>query len=199
MYDFLRGTVANLDTSGRLSLEVGGVGYSLRISEQTRTRIPLDGSTVLVYVRLVVREDDLILFGFYDPAERAAFDLLTSVQQVGPTVAMAMLSDLGVGELRSALIARDVARLRKVKGVGPKTAERIALELADKVERIPAPLTLSDAASNKKTGSTAVDEAHRALVVLGFSAKDAADALAKTATPGLDSETLLRAALSLLR
>jgi holliday junction DNA helicase RuvA len=198
MYDFLRGTVANLDTSGRLSLEVGGVGYSLRISEQTRSRIPLDGSTVLVYVRLVVRDDDLILFGFYDPAERGAFDLLTSVQQVGPTLAMQVLSDLGVGELRCVLMARDVARLRKIKGVGPKTADRIALELADKVERIPAPLTLTDAAS-PKTGSAAIDEAHRALVVLGFSAKDASDALAKTVRPGLDSETLLRGALSLLR
>ena len=183
MYDFLRGTVANLDTSGRLSLEVGGVGYSLRISEQTRSRIPLDGSIVLVYVRLVVRDDDLILFG---------------LQQVGPTLAMQVLSDLGVGELRCVLMARDVARLRKIKGVGPKTADRIALELADKVERIPAPLTLTDAAS-PKTGSAAIDEAHRALVVLGFSAKDAADALAKTVRPGLDSETLLRGALSLLR
>jgi Holliday junction DNA helicase RuvA len=198
MYDFLRGSVANLDTSGRLSLEVGGVGYSLRISEQTRSRIPLDGSTVLVYVRLVVRDDDLILFGFYDPAERGAFDLLTSVQQVGPTLAMQVLSDLGVGELRSVLMARDVGRLRKIKGVGPKTADRIALELADKVARIPAPLTLSDATS-PKAESTAIDEAHRALVVLGFSAKDATDALTKTAKPGLDSETLLRGALSLLR
>jgi holliday junction DNA helicase RuvA len=198
MYDFLRGSVANLDTSGRLSLEVGGVGYSLRISEQTRSRIPLDGSTVLVYVRLVVRDDDLILFGFYDPAERGAFDLLTSVQQVGPTLAMQVLSDLGVGELRSVLMARDVGRLRKIKGVGPKTADRIALELADKVARIPAPLTFNDATS-PKAESTAIDEAHRALVVLGFSAKDATDALTKTAKPGLDSETLLRGALSLLR
>ncbi len=198
MYDFLRGTVANLDTSGNLSLEVGGVGYSLRISEQTRSRIPLDGSTVLIYVRLVVREDDLILFGFYDPAERGAFDLLTSVQQIGPAVAMGMLSELGVGELRRALIARDVGRLRKVKGVGPKSAERIVLELTDKVERIPAPL-LTTEVGVEPTGTAAIDEAHRALVVLGFSSKESADALAKTAKPGLSPEELLRGALSLLR
>jgi Holliday junction DNA helicase RuvA len=198
MYDFLRGTVANLDTSGRLSLEVAGVGYSLRISEQTRSRIPLDGSIVLIYVRLIVREDDLILFGFYDPAERGAFDLLTSVQQVGPAVAMTVLSELGVGELRRALISRDVGRLRKVKGVGPKTAERIVLELVDKVERIPAPL-LTTEVGVPPTGAAAIDEAHRALVVLGFSSKEAADALAKTAKPGIGSEDLLRGALSLLR
>lgn len=198
MYDFLRGTVASLDTTGRLSLEVNGVGYSLRISEQTRKRISLDGSSVLIYVRLIVREDDLILFGFHDPAERAAFDLLTSVQMVGPSLAMAVLSDLGVGELRRVLLGRDAARLRKVKGVGPKSADRIALELADKVDRIPAP-TLAGDVGAPVTGAVAVEEVHRALVVLGFSPKDAADALTKTAKPGVGPEELLRAALAVLR
>ena len=187
--------MANLDSAGRLSLDVNGVGYFLRISEETRKRIPLDGSTVTVYVRLVVREDDLILFGFHDPAERVAFDLLTSVQQVGVNIALAVLSALGVSELRRVLISRDIARLRKVKGIGPKSAERIAMELADKVERIPAPLGSSGA-----TGvAQAVEEAHRALVVLGFSSKEAADALAKVATPGTKGEELLRAALAVLR
>jgi Holliday junction DNA helicase RuvA len=199
MYDFLRGTVANLDTSGRLSLEVGGVGYSLRVSEQTRRRIPLDGSVVLVYVRLIVREDDLILFGFYDPAERAAFDLLTSVQQIGPTAAMSVLSELGVGTLRQALISRDAAKLRSVKGIGPKSAERITLELADKVERIPAPTLVSDVGVPATAVGSAFEEAHRALIVLGFSGKEAAEALTKANKPQMKSEELLRAALTILR
>ena len=195
MYDFLRGTVANLDSAGRLSLDVNGVGFFLRISEETRKRIPLDGSTVTIYVRLVVREDDLILFGFHDPAERVAFDLLTSVQQVGVNIALAVLSALGVSELRRVLISRDIARLRKVKGIGPKSAERIAMELADKVERIPAPLGTTGATGTAQ----AIEEAHRALVVLGFSSKEASDALAKVATPGTKGEELLRAALAVLR
>lgn len=203
MYDFLRGTVASLDTSGRLSLDVNGVGYSLRISEQTRKGIPLDARVTTLYVRLVVREDDLILFGFIDAAERAAFDLLTSVQMVGPAVAMAVLSTLGVGELRRVLLTRDVATLKKVKGVGPKSAERITLELADKVERIPAPLLVALGIDAPSAPSLAIDEAHRALIVLGFSSKDAAEALAKVAVPGQDikdgAEALLRAALALLR
>ncbi len=198
MYDFLRGTVASVDTSGRLSFDVGGVGYSLRISEQTRRAIPLDGSQLILHVRLQVKEDDLVLFGFIDVAERAAFDLLLSVQQVGPAVAMAVLSTLGVSELRRALASRDVAVLKKVKGVGPKSAERIVLELADKVERIPAPLTGS-MAPGKAVGVQAVEEAQRALIVLGFGAKDAADALAKIAKPGMPPEEMLRAALGLLR
>jgi len=197
MYDFLRGTVATIDTSGRLALDVNGVGYSLRISEQTRRQIALDGSVVTVQVRLVVREDDLILFGFADVAERAAFDLLVSVQQVGPVVALAILSHLGVDDLRRALTTRDVALLKKVKGVGPKSAERIVLELADKVERIPAPRNAP--AAGAPSGVAALEEAARALVVLGFGAKEAADALAAVATPGVGSEALLRAALARLR
>ena len=198
MYDFLRGTVANLDAGGRLSLDVNGVGYSLRISEETRKRIPLDGSVVTLSVRLVVREDDLILFAFYDPAERTAFDLLTSVQQVGPTLAMAVLSALGVVDLRRVLLTRDLATLRKIKGIGPKSADRIILELVDKVERIPAPLH-AGTAGGALSGVQAVEEAQRALIVLGFSPKDAADALAKVAKPGAVAEELLRAALSVLR
>jgi Holliday junction DNA helicase RuvA len=196
MYDFLRGTVVAIDAAGRLSLDVNGVGYSLRLSQQTRRRLPLDGSVVTIHVRLVVKEDDLVLFGFSDAAERAAFDLLTSVQQVGPAVAMAVLSALGVGELRRALLARDAAALRKVKGVGPKSAERIVLELADKVERIPAPL---DEGPAPASGMAAAAEVHRALLVLGFSSKDAADALRRVAAPGRAAEELLRLALSVLR
>ncbi len=199
MYDFLRGTVAALDASGRLTLDVNGVGYSLRISEQTRRHIPLDGRTVTVHVRLLVKEDDLVLFGFSDAAERTAFDLLTSVQLVGPVVAMAVLSALGVGELRRVLISRDAASLRKVKGVGPKSAERIVLELADKVERIPAPLGPPSAGAGAPTGVQSVEEAQRALIVLGFDRKDAGDALARVAQPGLDAEALLRLALAVLR
>ena len=113
-------------------------------------------------------------------------------------MAMAVLSDLGVGELRRVLISRDVTRLKKIKGVGPKSADRIALELADKVDRIPAP-TLAAEVGAPQTGAVAVEEVHRALIVLGFSPKEAADALAKVAKPGVGQEELLRAALGVLR
>ena len=136
MYDFLRGTVVSLDPSGRLALDVNGVGYALRVSEQTRRTIPIDGRPVTLHVRLQVKEDDLVLFGFADQGERAAFDLLLSVQGVGPAVALAVLSHLGVAELRRGLTVRDVKAFTAVKGVGTKTAERIVLELADKAERL---------------------------------------------------------------
>ena len=195
MYDFLRGSVAALDAAGRLSLDVGGVGYLLRVSGQTRQRIALDGSAVTLHVRLIVREDDLLLFGFADAAERAAFDLLTGVQQVGPNVALAILSALGTDELRRLLLTRDVKSLRAIKGVGPKIAERIIVELADRVERIPASLS----STGTTTPLRATEEAQRALVVLGFGAKEAADALAAIASSGKPSEDLVRLALARLR
>lgn len=197
MYDFLRGTVVALDTDGHLSLDVNGVGYSLRISEHCRGAIPLDGSTVTLPVRLVVRDDDLILFGFLDGSERAAFDLLTSVQGVGPAVAMGILSGCDVAEFRRILLTRDVSALRKIKGVGPKSAERIVLELTDKVARIPEPARAGGTAANPH--DAAIAEAHRALIVLGFGPKEASEALAKVFAPGISGEDLLRAALGQLR
>jgi Holliday junction DNA helicase RuvA len=198
MYDFLRGTVASVEASGRLSLEVGGVGYSLRVSEHTRRAIPLDGQPVLIYVRLQVKEDDLVLFGFCDVAERSAFDLLLSVQQVGPAMAMNILSTLGVAALRAALSSRAVASLRQVKGVGEKSAERIVLELADKIDRLP--LSASGSTVGRSgAGMQAVEEASRGLIVLGFGAREVAAALQQVGAVGLNAEELLRAALGVLR
>ena len=199
MYDFFRGTVTALDTSGHLSLAVAGVGYLLRISDQTRQRLPLDGSETTVFARLVVRDDDLQLFGFADPAERAAFDLLTSVQGVGPAVALGVLSAYPVGELRQILVRKDVTAFKQVKGVGVKSAERITLELHDKVDRIPAPFDPATEPADAPTPDAAIDEARQALVALGFSNKDALDALRAVASEADNAEALLRLALGRLR
>lgn len=200
MYDFLKGQVAHLDIHGRLTVEVNGIGYSLRVSEQTRQALPLDGSTATIWTRLVVREDDLLLFGFADIAERAAFDLLTTVQGVGPTVALAVLSAYGVGELRQLLLRKDAAALRKVKGVGAKSAERIALELHDKVEHIPAPYAdMGEAERGEGPAEGPADEARRALVALGFANREAIDAIARVHEPAMPADAILRAALGVLR
>lgn len=203
MYDFFRGVAVQLDPDGHVSLDVQGVGYRLRVSEYTRRAIPLDGSTVLLHARLVVREDEHLLFGFYDPAERAAFDLLTAVQGVGPAVAMAILSTLGVDDLRRSLHKRDVAALKKVKGVGNKSAERMVLELADKVERIPLGAGLPGEDGGSTPASTNDENAvrshaHRALVALGFSPRESEQALAAVDEQD-NSEALVRAALGILR
>ena len=198
MYDFLRGTVVSIDPSGRLALDVNGVGYALRVSEQTRRTIPLDGRPVTLHVRLQVKEDDLVLFGFADHGERAAFDLLLSVQGVGPAVALSVLSHLGVSELRRGLTVRDVKAFTAVKGVGTKTAERIVLELADKAERLPG-LAPAGEAGRPAPAAAALSEAQRALIVLGYGAKEAAEALSKIHRADASAEELVRAALVALR
>ena len=151
------------------------------------------------HARLVVREDDLLLFGFADPAERAAFDLLTSVQGVGPTVALGVLSGYPVTELRQVLVRKDVAALKRIKGVGAKSAERIALELHDKVDRIPVPYDPAEAPADAQAPDAALDEARQALIALGFSNKEALDALGHAAAEADTAEALVRHALARLR
>lgn len=199
MYDFFRGRVSAIDSSSHLILEVGGIGYRLRISEYTRQALPLDGSEVLLYAHLQVKEDDMQLYGFSDPAERVAFNLLISVQGVGPGVAMSILSTLPMDELRQALVHKDIAAFKQVKGVGAKSAERITLELHDKIERIPGE-QLSVVSKDRSSHSNAVDNAQRALIALGFSQKQSAEAVEHVAgDDDDDAEALTRKALAVLR
>ena len=192
MYEFLRGSVASIDVDGHLTLEVHNVGYRLRVSEQTRHLLPLDGSTIMVHTRLLVRDDGWHLFGFADVAERAAFDLLCSVNGIGPAVALSLCSAYSAGELRQLLANKDAKALQQVKGVGAKGAQRMALELHDKVERIPVPVIVG-------TQSAGMEEAHQALVALGFNGKDAQKALESIEEQHDDPEILLRLALSRMR
>jgi Holliday junction DNA helicase RuvA len=199
MYDFFRGRVSAIDSSSHLILEVNGIGYRFRISEYTRQALPLDGSEVVLYAHLQVKEDDLQLYGFSDPAERVAFNLLISVQGVGPSVGMSILSTLSIDELRQALTQKDISAFKQVKGVGAKSAERITLELHDKVERIPGEqLTIVSKEHTPRTN--AADNAQRALIALGFSQKQSAAAVAQVACDDdADAESLIRKALAVLR
>ena len=179
MYDCFTGKIRHLDADGRLSLVVQGVGYLLRISERTRQALPLDGSTVTVLARLIVREDDLLLFGFSDSGERACFDLLLGVQGVGPQVALALCSSFEPAELQQVLLNKDLSALTKVKGVGKKSAERIILELSDKAERIPVPLPGFTSGGDTPAADAGIaEQVRQGLVALGYGGKEAERALA---------------------
>lgn len=200
MFDFLRGSVYSLDPVGGLTLEVNGVGYRLRVSERTRRTIPLDGKPILIHCRQVIREDAWDLFGFCDPAERTAFDLLTSVQGVGPSVAMGLLSEFAIPELKAILLRKDATRLKRAKGVGPKLAERIVVELVDKVDRIPAPLDGSvSTGPGDETSRKNCDEARQGLLALGFAQAQVSAIIQGLDTQGKSSEEILRLALLRLR
>lgn len=145
-------------------VEAGGIGYHIRISLYTYAKIEKE-ETISLLTHLQVKEDAHTLYGFADESERSLFRLLISVSGIGPATAQIALSSLNADELRSAIISEDVNTFKQVKGIGPKTAKRIILDLKDKV--------LKDSGQSStlisQQDNTARDEALSALVALGFS------------------------------
>ena len=136
----LTGKVVDLETEHAALLDVGGVGYELLVPLGTlgRARAEADGRVTL-FVHTHMREDALTLYGFATDAERSAFRTLIGVSNVGPKIAMAVLSALPADELARAIAAKDVQRLTAISGVGKKTAERLVLELRDKLPTVVRP------------------------------------------------------------
>jgi len=152
--------------------------------------LPAEGDEVLVHTHLHVREDEIALFGFESEAEKEAFEQLITVSGVGPKVAMAALSALSPDALAGAVASQDVALISSVPGIGKKTAQRIILDLADKL----VPLELKGA-SGSKGGGAAVAEATDALLAMGFSAAEAATAVRGFEGGSGDAQGLLKYAL----
>jgi holliday junction DNA helicase RuvA len=193
----LSGTVLE-KSADEAVVEVAGVGYRVAFSALTLARLPAVGEAVRIRVRTVVREDALELFGFLTAVEEEMFTLLTSVSHVGPRLAMTVLSGLEVDELAVALERSEVARLTRIHGVGRKTAERLVLELKDKVKvlsRSSAPVQ----AAPREEGARA--DLVSALANLGYRPAQA-EAAAEAAIGKLGAaelEALLREALRTLR
>lgn len=159
---YLKGKIT-LKTPAYIYVECTGVGYHVNISLHTYQQIE-DKDEIKILTYLQVKEDDQALFGFYDERERNMFVHLISVSGVGVNTARVMLSSMNVDEMRSAIINEQVAVLNKIKGIGPKTAKRIILDLKDKVIKDGgATETISVPVSN-----TLVDEALSAMIALGF-------------------------------
>jgi Holliday junction DNA helicase RuvA len=187
---FLTGRVAG-KSSGSCLLEVSGVGYRLAMSTSSLAALPAEGDEVTVWTYLYVREDELSLYGFESTAERDAFEQLITVSGVGPKVALATLSALSPDDLASAVAAEDVALLSGVPGIGKKTAQRICLELKDKMG-VP---ELGAAAKRSPSGAAASAEATEALLSMGFSAAEVAAAIKGYEGDPADAQSLLRHAL----
>lgn len=187
----LRGHLAH-KASDRAVIDVGGVGYEVFISLNAFYRLPEVGDPVRVLTHTHVRDDALQLFGFLDAEEKATFLLLTGVSGIGPRLAMNILSGGPLAEFQSALEAGDVARLVALPGVGKKTAERMVVELRDKVGQA------RSAGSVATVGvpRSAEGEAVSALVNLGYRRAEAEKAAAAVVALGAESlEDILRAAL----
>ena len=123
-------------TSDRAVIDVGGVGYEVFLSSDSLARLPARPDETFLHIHTHVREDAIVLFGFLEEEEKEMFLLLNTVSGVGPKLALAILSGMKVGELSKSISGQDFKRLTTLKGVGKKTAERICVELKDKVEHL---------------------------------------------------------------
>ena len=178
MFAHFDGIVAEKNADS-IVLDVNGVGYLLSVSGATLQQCPAVGGRLKLYSALNVREDAMELFGFYSREEKAMYERLRSVSGVGSRMALQILSTLSVRDLSIALVSGDAAALTRVPGIGKKTAQRLVLELKDKVDD--AQLTGPGASASPRSAAGPEGEAVAALTALGYSASEAARAVSMVA------------------
>lgn len=193
MIGYLRGSIDQLQAE-TCFIDVQGVGYRVFIPASTREKL-VPGATAKLYTYLGVREDALLLFGFATPEEHAMFLSLLSVTGVGPKMALAILSGMKPEGIRLAIGRKDLTALTRISGVGKKTAERIVLELRDKIGQIGVEATLPDGGETAAPAGEAMTEALAALVALGYSQSEILPCLKKFADNSGTTAELIRAVL----
>lgn len=201
MYAYLKGTIEEI-TEDNLVLEAGQIGYNVRISARTANALGNIGSFIKIYTYTLVREDTFSLYGFLTKDDLEIFKKLITVNGIGPKGGLAILSVMSADELRFAIAAGDAKAISKAPGVGAKTAERVILDLRDKISLEdtlgPKENGVAAALSDRETGKEK-NEAIEALTALGYSAADALRAVKQVDTTEKDSvEDILKAALKYL-
>lgn len=197
MYEFLSGKIVKKEPT-RLVLEVGGIGFELLIPLSTFHALGKPGEEVKILTHFQVREDNQQLYGFKTEEERSIFKLLLSVTGIGPKMGLAVLSGIGIAELRKAIVTGSLETLTSISGIGRKTAERLVVELREKIlllEPKAEPAALAKGPAEERL----VEDSLQALVSLGYRMADAKKALQKVLTEkssrGFSAEDLIRASL----
>jgi holliday junction DNA helicase RuvA len=190
----IRGTLLRREIGVAEVMTGGGVAYELQIPLGVFERLPREGGEVELRTVQIVREDSVELFGFMDHAERVVFNRLLSASGVGPRLALNILSSMPPERIVRAIRDKDIAALRQIPGLGVKKAERLVLELADRLDDVAV-------AAADRGGAPGFDEAVKALVALGYSSADAASAVRKVIDEQgtLQPLDLIRAALGGMR
>ena len=201
MFSYIKGSLEEV-SGDRIVVEAGNIGYDIAIPLSAAERLPHTGSEIKVYTYLQVREDGLSLFGFLSRHDLEMFRQLIGVNGIGPKAALGILSSLSPDSLRMAIIAGDAKAIAKAPGVGVKTAQRIILDLKDKIS--PEDIleeVLAAEPQDLEIGQEkeAVREAIEALVALGYSSSESAKAVKRVeATPDMTAEEVLKASLKFL-
>jgi Holliday junction DNA helicase RuvA len=194
MIGYVHGTVSHLAVD-HCFIDVQGIGYRIFIAQSTRQKISI-GAVVSLFTYMYVREDALLLYGFYTQDEYNLFLQLMSITGIGPKVAMGILSAIDPQQFRIAISQKNMPILTKLPGIGKKTAERMILELKDKIGLISA----DDSSENQSSGematsSDATDEVLQALLALGYNQNEILPILKKIGNNGYSVEELLKLAL----
>ena len=202
MYAYIKGTLAET-AEDAVVVEAGGIGYNIKVSTATAELLPGVGNEVKIYTYTLVREDAFQLFGFLTRDDLEIFKKLIAVNGIGPKGGLAILSVMSADALRFAVMAGDAKAIAKAPGIGAKTAERVILELRDKISLedtlggLGTPAETAGGAAGAQNGDNLIKrEAIEALVALGYSASDATAAVKKVeVTEDATSETILKLAL----
>jgi Holliday junction DNA helicase RuvA len=177
MISRVRGTLVRRDLNSIEILTASGVGYELSVPLTVFERLPREGEQVELRTYYVVREDSAELFGFLEASERILFGKLLSASGVGPRLALNMLSTMAPQHLVTAITMKDIAALKRIPGLGAKKAERLILELADRLDDVV--LASGPSMGGPKPAGATADEAVHALVALGYNAAEASTAVRK--------------------
>jgi len=195
MYDFFEGRLAEKNPAYAV-IDIQGVGYLLNISLYTFSKLPDEGNNLRLYSHLVVKEDALVLYGFAGTDERELFRQLISVSGVGAGTARMILSSLDPDDIAEAIVTGNATQLQRIKGIGSKTAQRIIIDLKDKLSKELIPHEKGGFVHNTKK-----EEALSGLIILGFQkivAEKALNKVIETKGSTLSVEELIRNALKIL-
>lgn len=177
-------------------LDVGGVGYEIEATMTTFYRLPAAGEEIEVFTHLIVREDAHLLFGFASENERLLFRTLIKVNGVGAKMALTILSGIESGEFAQCILQGDTDRLIRLPGVGKKTAERLVIEMRDRLRDWQiAPLSAEHGNTSGARNSGSAEDAISALIALGYKPQEASLYVQRVATDTMNSEEIIRAAL----
>ncbi len=200
MIAYLQGTVLE-KAGGTVILLAGGVGYEVTVPVSTYTAVPDPGQQIALRIYTKVSEDDIALFGFLTAIEKRAFERLISVSGVGPSLAVKVLSGIAVESLAACIRGGDIVSLTRVPGIGKKTAERIIVDLKDKLDDLPSGSAAAKAPGAAGNFSPLEADVLSALINLGSpaAAAEAAVGKAKGLVTGADFEALFRKSLELVR
>ena len=190
MFHYIRGNIT-MKLEGGVVIEANGIGYEVFVPDNSAVYLADSKETVLLYTAMIVREDDVSIYGFHDKEELVLFRKLMTVNGVGAKAAMAILSSMPVDAIKKAIVFDDAATLTKANGIGKKIAQRITLELKDKLGAVGG---LAEAAE-KVVADSGKAEAINGLISLGYSRSEALSALAGISDDNLSVEEYIKKAL----